>query len=429
MRNPTRARYSAIVYILGILIACSAWGQTLPQNRRATIAPSLVNLKPGGEQKFKVVLIATRLMAAGAPQTVKWAVNDVPGGNAELGAITPEGIYRAPAAAPSPREVHICAEVPESANPYLLATVILGEGEPVYKPCGYWSEPVIEGKDKTERLIDPHGIGLDIDGNILIADQKGNQVLRYSVKGEFLGKIGSGSGSEPGQFTEPRIVTSDKDGRIFVSDSKGDRPRIQVFNNKGEFLQIFGEKGMRPGMLLRCHGLSIDPQGRLFTTDVDNMRVNVYDKKGEFLYDWGKEGLNPGEMNAPHGIFVDKNSDVFVTGYYGPTQKFNSRGDFVCAFCFGDPPDGPVYFHNMMGDRWGNVYTSVRSKGGYQGAIAKDGKHRSFEKYNNNGTYVTSFSFTDPEHSETTATVDAQGRVYALFKGKKEMGVEIFQEE
>lgn len=411
------------------LLGEAAWSQTLPKNRRATIEPSLVCLKPGQEQQFKVVMIATRLMAAQAPKEVKWAVNDVRGGSKQVGTIDVRGVYRAPAAAPSPHELHICAEAPEAANRYLWATVIIGDTPPSYKRCGYWSEPVQGEKGRTEHLIDPHGIGLDADGNILIADQLGNQVVRFTPKGEFLGTIGNGKGSEPGQFTEPRIIASDARGRIFVSDSKGDRPRIQVFNRKGEFQQIFAEKGMKSGMILRSHGMSFDPAGRLFVVDVDNMRVNVYDKQGEHLYDWGKEGLNPGEFNSPHGLFVDKNSDVFVTGYYGPTQKFNSEGDFQFAFCHGDPPDGPVYFHNMTGDRWGDVYVAVRSQGGYQGAIQRDGRHISFMKYNNTGTYVTAWSMSNPEHGDTSVVVDAQGRVYALFKGDKEMGVETFQEE
>jgi sugar lactone lactonase YvrE len=407
----------------------AAWGQTLPKNRRATIEPSIVCLAPGQEQPFKVAMIATRLMAADVPKEAKWSVNDIPGGNDVLGTIDANGLYRAPAGAPSPREVHICAEVPEAANRYLWSTVIVGDGPPAYKRCGYWAEPVQEGKGRTEHLVDPHGIGLDADGNILIADQLGNQVVLFTPEGKFLRAIGSGKGSEPGQFTEPRIVASDAEGRIFVSDSKGDRPRIQVFDREGKFLQMFAEKGMRPGMLLRTHGMSFDPAGRLFTTDVDNMRVNVYDSEGEHLYDWGKEGLNPGEFNSPHGLCLDKNSDVFVTGYYGPTQKFNSEGDFLIAFCHGDPPDGPVYFHNMTGDQWGNVYVTVRSKGGAQGAIQKDGKHISLVKYNNNGSYVTAWGMSNPEHGETSAVVDALGRVYTLFKGEKEMGVEIFQEE
>lgn len=410
------------------LLAGTAWSQTLPKHHRATIEPSLVNLAPGREQPFKIILNATRLMAADLPKEVKWGVNDLPGGNDKVGTITADGRYRAPVTIPSPREVHICAEVPEAANRHLWATVIVGEGPPAYKSRGTWTEAILPEKGRTEHLVDPHGIGLAADGTLLIADTRGNQVVRFTPEGKYLGKIGTGEGSEAGQFTEPRIVLTDPQGRIYVSDSKGDRPRIQIFSPQGEFLHLFGEKGLRPGMILRSHGMSLDRQGRLFVIDVDNMRVSVYDRDNRHLYDWGREGLWLGEFNAPHGIFVDQNSDVFVNGYYGPTQKFNAEGDYLSSFCFPDPPSGPVYFHNLTGDHWGNVYISVRSKGGYQGALQKDGKMISLVKYNNNGTPVTGWGLTGV-HSESSAVVDAQGRVYCLFKSEKEVGVELFEEE
>ena len=413
-----------------VLMSHAAFAQPASKHHRATISPSLVYLQPGEEQQFKVVIAATRLMAAQAPQHVSWGVNDVPNGNGEVGTIDQTGLYHAPSTVPSPREVHVCAEVPEAANRYLWATVIIGDSPPKYRQLHIWSEPVAEATGKTAHLQDPHGIGLDKDGNILIADQSGNTVHRYTAQGDYLGQLGLGSGSKPGEFTEPRIVMSDRTGRIFVSDSKGDRPRIQVFSPEGEFLQIFAEKGMQPGMILRCHGMDFGPDQRLYTVDVDNMRINVYDNSGEFLYSWGTEGLNPGEFNSPHGVCVDRNSDVFVTGYYGPTQKFNAEGDFLLAFGHGDPPDGPVYFHNVTGDKWGNVYVMVRTLGGYQGALqTDDGKKVSIMKYNNNGDLITGWSFSSPDHRETSAVVDEEGRVYALFVGSREMGVEVFVEE
>jgi sugar lactone lactonase YvrE len=423
------------VTVCAALVLCggAAWSEPKSKLHRATIHPSVVNLQPGAEQGFKVVMLATRLMAAQSPESVTWSVNDVPGGNETFGTIDANGVYRAPATVPKPREVHIGAEVPDAANRYLYATVIVGEGEPRYRSVGVWSEKSIsEETGRTEHMLDPHGIAIDRDGNLIIADQLGSKLLRFTKEGQYLGELGRGRGSEEGQVNEPRIVAVARDGRIYVSDSKGDRPRIQIFGADGAFQSIFGEKGRWDGMLLRCHGLDFDENGRLFATDVDNMRVNVYSSEGEFLYQWGEEGVGPGQMNAPHGIFVDRSNDVFVTGYYGPTQKFSPEGDFVSAFGHGDPPDGPVYFHNMTGDRWGNVYVLVRTKAGYQGVAEAGGKgpkRVSLVKYNNNGDYVTSWAFSAPKHTETSATVDADGRVYALFKGAGEMGVETFEEE
>lgn len=416
--------------VLSAFVCQAALAQPASRFHRATIDPSIVYLQPGEERKFKVVMVATRLMAAQAPEEVIWSVNDVHGGSEEFGTIDEDGLYRAPAAIPSPREIHIGAEVPDAANRYLWATVILGDTPPQYKSVRVWSEPVEEGTEATENLTDPHGIAIDRDGNILIADQAGHTVHRYTFEGEHLGTVGNGLGSKPGEFKEPRMVAADPNGRIFVTDSKGDRPRVQVFSHEGEFLQIFAEKGMQPGMILRGHGLDFDSDGRLYTVDVDNMRVNVYSSSGEFLYDWGDEGLNPGQFNSPHGLFVDRSGDVFVTGYYGPTQKFSAKGDFVTAFGHGDPPDGPVYFHSLAGDKWGNAYVTVRTKEGYDKALQLGTSNAlSLMKFNNNGDYVTSLSFSAPEHRESSAVVDDMGRVYALFQGEEEMGVEIFEEE
>jgi hypothetical protein len=427
--NLTRA--GLVCAALALLFAAhTALAQPASKHHRATISPSVLNLQPGETQQFKVVMVATRLMAAQEPKEVRWSVNGVPGGDSTFGTISEDGVYTAPAAIPSPREVHIGAEVPESANRYLWATVILGEGRPRYKQLHIWSEPVIGDTKKTEHLTDPHGLGLDRDGNVLIADQDGSAVHRYTATGEYIGRLDAGRGSQPGEVTEPRIVITDINGDIYVTDSKGDRPRMQVWNHEGEFLRIFAEKGMQPGMILRAHGMDFDSQRRIYTVDVDNMRVNVYERTGEFLYDWGTEGPNPGEFNAPHGLFVDRSGDVFVTGYYGPTQKFNAEGDFILDFCHGSPPDGPIYFHNVAGDKWGNVYVMVRGHGGYDKGLGTGEDFKvSIMKFNNNGDYITAWGFSTEDHYETTAAVDDQGRVYALFKGAKEMGVETFEEE
>lgn len=147
------------------------------------------------------------------------------------------------------------------------------------------------------------------------------------------------------------------------------------------------------------------------------MRVKVYDASGEFLYDFGGweayKNMNVGEMNAPHGIFVDPGGDVFVVSYYGPTHKFTPEGNILNVFAHGDPPDGSVYFHNITGDRWGNIYLLVRGKGGDQKAIFKSGQGKkiSILKYSNNADFVTEWSFSDPTHRETTAAVDSNGLV------------------
>jgi sugar lactone lactonase YvrE len=410
---------ATFVFALGRLMAAPV----TPYDR-ASVKPSLARLAPGAQQRFKVVIQATRLLAARAAAEVKWSVNDVPGGNAEWGTIDASGLYRAPAKAPLPHEVHICAEIGDAYNRRAWATVLVGSVEAAYKPAGTWGED----KGPAAHLQEPHGISIDLGGNLLIADQGAGRIFRYAKDGRYLGEVGRGPGNGEGQFSQPRFAVVDAAGNIYVTDVKSDKARMQVFDPDGKFLRIFSEKGTAPGMILRGHGIAFDPKGRLFVTDVDNMRVSVFEPSGKFLFCWGKDGLNPGDFNAPHGLYLDPNGDVFVNGYYGPTQKFDSDGRFLFAFAHGDPPDGSVYFHSVAGDRWGDVYVTVRTKAGYSGAIESNrGKKVSIAKYNNSGDFICNISLSVPEHSESWAAVDKDGTIYALFKGRTRAGVEIFR--
>ena len=409
---------------MGILVlgARPAFAGTISLGR-ARIAPSVVHLEPNEEDQFKVVHMATRFVGAKLAENVRWGVNGIPGGNEEFGTIDENGLYRAPAKTPVPREIHICAETENVVNPKLFATVLMeGEGPP-YELLSEWGEPV----NNAPHLVDPHCITLDKDGNLIIADYFGSRVHRYAPDGTYLGDLGDGTGEHSGQVTKPRVVHTDPDGLIFVSDQKSDKPRIQVFSHEGQFLRIFAPKGTAPGQMLRAHGMAFDRQRRLYIVDVDNMRVNVYSHEGDFLFTFGRDGHKVGEFNAPHGIALDQNDEVFVVGYYGPCQKFTSEGEFLFDFAHGDPPDGAVYFHSITTDQWGNVYLMVRGEQGYGGKLQdNDGKHVSIMKYNNNGDYVCSLTLAVEAHAENWAEVDAAGNVYAIYISHTEMGVEIF---
>ena len=404
--------------------------QTKPSQSRGMIRPSLIHVEPGEKMPFKIVIKASRMNAATNPEKIVWKVNDVVGGNKQYGTISQDGVYKAPATMPHPREIHISGTTDEAQNSVIYATVIVGAAPLRYKSTLTWSKPL---KDAELNLNAPHGFGLDIDGNVMVTDENSDKVLRFTAKGQFLNEIGKGAGEKPGYFKSPKEVRSDPSGNIYVTDMKGDKPRVQVFNNKGELINIFAEKGRGPGQLLRGHGIGFGPNNTLFIVDVDNMRVNVYERTGKFLYDFSSwspyKNSNPAEMNASHGVFVDQNGDAFVNSYYGPTHKFSPEGDVIAEFAHGDPPNGSVYFHNITGDRWGNVYIMARPKDGAQKSLSANEHSISVIKYNNNGDFITQWSYSDPKHRETTAAVDNNGVFHAMYVTSKEMIIEIFNEE
>jgi len=390
---------------------------------RARIKPTLVKLEPGQKQQFRIIMSPRHLSFARLAEDVKWSVNAIPGGSQELGTIDETGLYRAPAEAPARHEINICAEVPEATNRYLFATVLLGDPDELYKLDRLWGESA----EKPVYLGDPHGMCLDADGNLLIADMERPRIMRFTTEGEFLGHIGSDS-DESASLSEARAVVTDTQKRIWVCHQPTDRPRLHVYSPDGRFLHAFAQQGVMPGQILRPHGLVFDSKGRLFVVDVDNFRVGVYSQRGEFLYGWGKQGLELGEFNAPHGIMVDPSDDVFVSNYYGPTQKFDADGKLLFAFAYADPPTGPVGFHSISGDRYGNVYMTVRTPERYGGAAQQAGERQRVRiaKYNNNGDYITAWPLAEPEEGASWLAIGDDDTVYCISSSQKRVGVQVF---
>jgi len=408
---------------------------------RGRIEPELVKLQPGAEQQFRAIIEAPKFDFARVAKKVTWTVNDVVGGDAQVGTIDPKGLYRAPARAPVPHEVHIRAEVEGVMNRFLFATALVGAPELAYSLTSSWTDP-----PEAHRLIYPHGISLDPQGNLLIADSNGNRVFRFSRDGKLLTEIGSrlagkrksdetpkrsGAGAgrsdadignwgeEPqGYFSGPRVALSDSSGMIYVVDVAERRPMIQVFNPEGQFQYSFGRHGILPGELFRSHDMAFDSKGLLHVEDVENARVNTYERTGKFVSCWGHEGTMPGELNAPHGIYLDPNDEIFIIGFYGPTQKFTADGRYLLTFAPGDPPDHAVSFQFIAGDRWGDVYIPMRRDG--------------LAKFSNTGKFL---GWVVKGHGIQWAAVAQDGTVYALPAGPARKGskpavtVEVYSEQ
>ena len=120
-------------------------------------------------------------------------------------------------------------------------------------------------------MVTPHGISVDKDGNVWIADfagnkagTKGHQVHKFSPKGEKLLSLGIAGkpGNADGQFNQPNDVVVGPDGSIYVADGhdaqgmttqRGDRrglkrgatSRISKFSPDGKFIKSWGKIGVQ----------------------------------------------------------------------------------------------------------------------------------------------------------------------------------------
>lgn len=168
----------------------------------------------------------------------------------------------------------------------------------------------------------PHGIFVDADDNVWIADAVGyapvpegwgHVVYKFSPEGELLMTLGrkgvAGAGKDT--FRKPNDVVVAPDGTIFVADGHGSGPdapannRIVKFAPDGTYLMEFGMPGGDDGELDEPHAIAMDSKGRLFVGDRANSRVQIFDQDGNHLDTWTQFG-------RPSGLYIDADDILYV---------------------------------------------------------------------------------------------------------------------
>jgi DNA-binding beta-propeller fold protein YncE len=168
----------------------------------------------------------------------------------------------------------------------------------------------------------PTNLAIAADGSLYIADGYGNaRVHKFSPEGKYLFSWGE-PGAGPGQFHVPHGIAINGEGTIIVADRENSR--LQFFDPEGKFLTEWTD-------LARPSQVTLDRSGNLYVTelgyragmwpgttapspDATGGRVSVLDPSGRVLARWGG-GLNPtapGDFYAPHDIRLDSRGDVYV---------------------------------------------------------------------------------------------------------------------
>jgi hypothetical protein len=121
------------------------------------------------------------------------------------------------------------------------------------------------------------------------------------------------SGALPDQFSTPHGITGSRDGRIYVTDRRGNR--VQVFDQSGKFI---AEKVIAPATLSSGSAfvpvLSPDPQQQwLYVADGTNHKIWILRRSDmEIVGEFGRGGRFLGQMLRPHGMSVDNQGNLYV---------------------------------------------------------------------------------------------------------------------
>lgn len=202
----------------------------------------------------------------------------------------------------------------------------------------------------------PTGLGVDRQGNVIVADTHYYRLLFYSPAGKLLESFGR-KGTGPGQFAWVTDAVEDSQGNLYVSEY-GDCDRVQKFSPRREFLLQWGGHGDAPGQFARPQDLAVDAQDRIWVADACNHRVQVFDNQGKLLKIWGRQGPGPGELSYPYDLVLDGAGHVYVCEYGNHrVQKFTVEGKSLG--CWGTEGRRPGELFNpwaIVRDRRGRIF-------------------------------------------------------------------------
>ena len=222
----------------------------------------------------------------------------------------------------------------------------------------------------------PHGIFVDADDNVWIADAVGyapvpagvgHTVMKFSPDGELLMRLGkegvAGDGNDV--FTKPSDVLVAPNGDIFVADGHdaGGNNRIMKFDKDGNYLMQWGETGGDHGQFRDPHALAMDSAGRLFVGDRGNSRIQIFTQDGEYIATWTQFG-------RPSGLYIDENDILYSAdsesnasrnpGWKRGIRIGSVEDGFVTAFIPDPEPDpdnsGTSAAEGVAVDAAGNIY-------------------------------------------------------------------------
>ena len=193
----------------------------------------------------------------------------------------------------------------------------------------------------------PHGLRIDKDDNLWIADMANHLVQKFSPDGALLLKLGQKDkpGLAEDQFNKPADVAVGKDGEIYVADGYGNS-RIAHFSKDGKFLRDWGKKGKGPSEFNIPHVVVFDDQDHVIVGDRENSRVQIFDRQGKLLSQWTDTG-------APYGLYLHKDRVYLADGRKGTIRILDKQGKLLTSWDVGDAKNAP---HWLSVDRQGTVY-------------------------------------------------------------------------
>jgi DNA-binding beta-propeller fold protein YncE len=207
-----------------------------------------------------------------------------------------------------------------------------GEDSPQYKPAPHWPE-----LPKGFQFGQVAAVATDKDDNVFVFHRGKQPIAVFDKAGKFLRSWGDD------EVKNAHGLRIDPDGNVWTTDI-GTHLVIK-YNPKGKVLLTLGQKnkpGDSPEQFNKPTDVAVTPAGVIYISDgYGNSRVVKYSREGKFVKEWGKKGKEPGEFNLPHAVVLDAEGRVYVGDRENNRiQVFDGDGKFLAQWRDSGAPFG-----------------------------------------------------------------------------------------
>lgn len=170
------------------------------------------------------------------------------------------------------------------------------------------------------------GIALNSKGHIFLFQRAKPMLAEYDAHGKFIRTLGEGL------FEHPHGLRIDADDNLWTTDD-GSHVVLKL-DPAGRVLLVLGKKGWgaEGSWLFNAPAdVAFGRDGVVYVADgYGNSRVVKFDRTGNFIKAWGRFGSGPGEFNLPHTIVVGSDARVYVGDRENKRiQVFDADGNFL----------------------------------------------------------------------------------------------------
>ncbi|PHS01747.1 MAG: hypothetical protein COA78_22340 [Blastopirellula sp.] len=150
-------------------------------------------------------------------------------------------------------------------------------------------------------------VAVDSDDNVYVLHRGEPPILAFDAKHNYVKGWGTGL------FKVPHGLRVDSDNNIWTTDN-GNHV-LRKFNRDGRLLLTLGTEG-KPGKgdsgFKAPDDLVFDSHGNMYVADSGNGRIVKLSSEGKLITEWGSKGKKSGQFATAHGLAIDSQDKIYV---------------------------------------------------------------------------------------------------------------------